>query len=157
MKQQHGKGLLAIRSLVMIVLGTVLFSFSERVGGDHFSIHLNERLLLKVFVFEEKGVKNIALTSADPNDVLRVRYSHCGKTGVKRALAIQDSHKRTLKRWSFAGNASPEMMVSMKEILSVAKKSRVENLQLVYSAVEIPEGMTLASFSASDNVKASLN
>lgn len=157
MKQKHGKGLLAIRSLVMIVLGTVLFSFSERVGGDHFSIHLNERLLLKVFVFEEKAVNNIALTSADASDVLRVRYSHCGKTGTERALAIQDSHKRTLKRWSFAGNASMEMKVSMDDILSVAKKSPNESLQLIYSSVEIPEGKALAAIRPSDNVKASLN
>ena len=157
MKQQHGKGLLAIRSLVMIVLGTVLFSFSERVGGDHFSIHLNERLLLKVFVFEEKGIKNIALPSADPNDVLRVQYSHCGKIGTERALAIQDSHRRTLKRWSFAGDASLEMKVNMNEILSVAKKSSNEGLQLIYSSVEIPEGKALAAISLSDNVKASLH
>ena len=156
MKQQHVTPSLAITSLVMIFLGSALFSFSEKIGGDHFSIHLNEKLLLQVYVTQERGLNNITLASAHPSDVLRVRYSHCGKTGTERSLAIQDSEKKVLKRWSFTGSALPEMTVSMQEILSASTNSPDEKLQLIYSSSEIPEGRVLTAISLAEGVHVSL-
>ena len=157
MLQQNGKKTLAIRSLQLVVLCTTVFAFSERIGVDSFTIHLNNKLMLREYVTAEARVKNLHLTRADASDVLKIRYSHCGKTGIKKSVAIENGRKEIIKAWHFPDDASAVMDVNVKEILAALRMDSGDgNFALVYSSLEIPKGRTLAAIVVSDENKASL-
>lgn len=145
----------AIRSLGVLVLCATLFSFSEKIGVDSFTIYLNDKLLIRQYVTPEERVKTVALNVSSSNDVLKVHYNHCGKIGTKRSMAIRDGKKKTLKTWYFSDNTPPVMDLGVKEVLVHRKDAGHQGLQLVYSCREIPEGMVLASIIISDESKAS--
>lgn len=155
---QRNRRPLAIRSLVLIALSAFLFSFSEKIGGDSYTIYLNDKLLLQEYVHGAKGVKSISLAESSSNDVLNVNYSHCGKIGVARNIVIKDAQQKVLKTWNFAdvsGNALPTMGFRVKEIL-VLQKNKGSKLNLVYSSKELPNGKLLAVIEIPDDTKASL-
>ena len=147
---------LAIRSLVLVALCATLFSFSEKIGADSFTIYLNDKLILQQYVGSKEGVKSLSLKTSDANDILKIQYSHCGKTGIKRNITIQDGHNKVLKTWQFSDNASAVMDFKVKEVLALPKNTGDQRLQLVYSSIEIPKGMVLAGIMVSDDNKASL-
>src|SRR5262245_14355036 len=89
-----------IRSLVLVAFGATMFSFSANPGGDSFTISLNNKTLIEQFVHRDKSVKNLSLNEASGDDVLKIHYSHCGKTGTTRAISLEAGHK-VLKSWSF--------------------------------------------------------
>src|SRR3990170_4852244 len=101
---QPGIKPLAIRSLLLVAFCATLFSFSDKIGADSFTIYLNNKLMLQQYVTSEAGVKSITINVSDGNDVLKVHYSHCGQIGVKRSMSIQDGHKKVLKTWQFPDN-----------------------------------------------------
>lgn len=145
-------------SLMLIALSAVLFSFSPRPGGDSFSISVNKKLLFQQFVHADKSIKAVSLTEAMGNDVLSVRYSHCGVNGKDRSITIKDVSDKVLKQWHFADIAEKsegEMNCKVKEILAISKTNKGK-LSLVYSSRELPEGRTLAAIETPDEVKASL-
>jgi hypothetical protein len=152
MHQQHVSGLLAIRSLVVLVLSAALFSFAEKPGGDSFSIYLNNKLLLEQHLWNERGVKEVSLASSEVSDVLKIQYSHCGKTGTARSIAVLNVENKTMKTWRFADN-EPGMELKAGEVLKMLKGS---GLHLVYTSTEIPEGKTLVNIAADDSSRASL-
>lgn len=145
-------------SLMLIALSAVLFSFSPRPGGDSFSISVNKKLLFQQFVHADKSIKAVSLTEAMGNDVLSVRYSHCGVNGKDRSITIKDASDKVLKQWHFADIAEKsqgDMNCKVKEILAIGKTNKGK-LSLVYSSRELPEGRTLAAIETPDEVKASL-
>jgi hypothetical protein len=153
---QQGKKTLAIRSLLLMVLCTTMFAFSERFGGDSFTIYLNDELLLREHVTAGATVKNLFLTG-DASDVLKIRYSHCGKTGINRSVAIQNGQKEIIKAWHFPDDGSPVMDIKVTEILAALPMNAVRpDFTLVYSSIEIPKGKALAAIGLSDENKASL-
>jgi|SRR5690349_3247086 len=155
MHQQHQGGYVAIRSLTVLVLCAALFSFDERPGGDTFSIYLNEKLLLQQHVWLERGVKDISLAGTKATDVLRIQYSHCGKTGTARSLAVLNGENKIIKTWSFADTDPVRMEVAVAELLKLQKTSG-RPLHLVYASTEMPEGKTLVNIEAPDAPRASL-
>lgn len=127
---------------LMIVFSSVLFSFTTSPGGDSFTIYLNNKLILQQYVHADKSVKTLSLSDANPNDELRVNYSHCGTVGKKRVLTIKNQQNKILKQFSFAdGNNS--MVCKVKDIPGLTKNSG--ELSLVYSSAEMPAGHVLAS------------
>lgn len=150
MFNQHVKKPLAIRSLMLLFLAAALFSFSE-VGGDSYTIYLGDKLMMKEHVMANRPVPDIAITGENAKGVLRVYYSHCGKTGVKRSVSVNDQDKKVLKTWSFSDNV--EMQVHLKDVVSAAGNSN--NLYLVYTSREIPGGKVLAGITL-PGIKASL-
>ena len=151
MFNQHVKKPLAIRSLMLLFLAAALFAFSE-VGGDSYTIYLGDKLMMKEHVMANRPVRNIHITGESNESVLRVYYSHCGKTGVGRSVSVRDRDKKNLKTWSFSDNA--EMQVHLRELVKVAGSSN--SVQLVYTSAEIPEGKLLAGITLPGSVKASL-
>ena len=157
MLQKHFSKQLAMISLVLIVLSTALFSFSGSTGVESFTIHLNEKLMLREYVTPEAGVKTLNLSRGDAEGVLKVHYNHCGKTGIERSLWIQDRKKNRLKTWDFSDHASPVMDFKVKELLTLSENIGNHGLYLVYTSREIPGGVVLASVVMSDRSEASLN
>jgi hypothetical protein len=151
MFKQHVKKPLAIRSLMLLFLAAALFAFSE-VGGDSYTIYVGDKLMMKEHVMANRPVPTISINAENAGDLLRVYYSHCGKTGVERSVSVNDRDKKVLKTWRFSDNV--EMEVHLKDVVSAAGNSNT--VQLVYTSREIADGKVLAGISLPGSVKASL-
>ncbi len=133
---------LIIISSLLIAASFTLFSFTIRWGGDSFTIHLNDKLLIKQFVYGDKNIKSIELKQNNAEDELRISYSHCGVVGKSKTITVKDQHDKVLKSWTFSdGQAS--MTCKVKDILGLEKGD--VSLRLFYSSKEMPGGLVLAS------------
>lgn len=149
MIQIRKKQSLAVRSLILVVCFALL-SFSENPGVDSYVIYLGDKVLLKEFVHQQRAIKTLLLDPDGASDVLKVNYSHCGKTGLKRSIAIVDVNKKILKTWSFVDGS--DMQLSLKDVVRVSQNG--QGVKMVYSSVELPDGKVLAGITVSDGLKA---
>jgi hypothetical protein len=158
MLQSNRSYVLAIGSLMLIAFCAALFSFSSRPGGDSISVSLNKQLLFQQYLHVDKEIRTVSLADASAEDVLHMKYSHCGQNGKDRNISVRDSDNKTLKQWSYADAAEKpvtDMSCKVKDILALHKTSKGK-LNLVYSSGELPEGRTLISVELPNAVKASL-
>jgi hypothetical protein len=137
---------IAYKTLALLAVCATLFSFSAYRGGDTFRIYLNNNLVFEQHVHLKEGVKSFELGKANYNDQLSVYYSHCGKPGKDRSIAIKDENNKTLKEWRFGDGSSAKSSMSCKvgEILDL-QKNKQGKLQLYYSSKELPKGHLLAA------------
>ena len=152
---QNASNPLAIRSLALVAMCATLFSFSAKIGGDSFTIYLNDTLMLQQHVTSDAGVKNFTLNVSNGEDVLKIHYSHCGKVGSGRSISIQNDDNKVLKTWNFSSNASAAMTFKVRDFPTVSNAGNQKFL-LVYSSKELPEGKLLATVLVSNGNKASL-
>jgi hypothetical protein len=136
------------RMVLPALLLPVLFSFMALPGGDRYEIYLNGKLILQQNVYGPMKLQSLALESATAKDQLVVHYSHCGTIGKSRSIAILDSHGKVLKKWSFADASGQKagMIIPVKELLTLQKNATGQELVLVYSAKELPDGRQLTAF-----------
>lgn len=134
------------KTLSLLAVCATLFSFSIYRGGDSFSIYLNNKLVFEQHVHMKEGVKSFELGKANYNDQLSIYYSHCGKPGKGRSIAIKDENNKTLKEWHFgdASNTKSSMTCKVGDILDL-QKNKEGKLQLYYSSKELPKGQILAA------------
>lgn len=137
---------IAAKTLALLALCATLFSFSSYRGGDSFSIYLNNKLVFEQHVSMKEGVKSFELGKANYNDQLSIFYSHCGKPGQGRSIAIKDENNKTLKEWKFGDGTSSKSSMNCKvgDILDL-QKNKEGKLQLYYSSKELPKGHLLAA------------
>jgi len=140
--------------LALLGLFTTLSAFSGNMGGDSFTIYLNNKLLLQQSVYGEEGVKSLQLDHASPNDQLMVYYSHCGKVGTDRSIILKDAQNKTLKEWQFAdaSGANTAMTCKVKDILDLQKGNT--RINLFYTSRELRNGRLLASLQLNDGKQA---
>ena len=153
--QQFNKKIGAMNIVLIAVICTFMFSFTKDAGGDSFEISLGDKVLIEQFVHRDKAIKTISLTDASANEILNVRYSHCGVVGSGRMLSLKGSSDNVLKTWNFPDAAKgtfPPMTCKVKDIIAEAKGQKVN---LVYASREMPDGKTLATI-VTNEVKASL-
>lgn len=124
---------------------SILSSFASPAGGDVFEVYLNQKLVFQQFVHMDKKIKDLSIGTANYNDELRIKYSHCGKTGNERKLALKDNKDKVIKQWLYKNGEKTSMKLPVKELLDVQKGSQGSNLKLVYSSRELPAGMELVS------------
>lgn len=124
-----------------------LFAFKAKAGGDLYEIYLNSKLILKQFATQPLNIKTLQLDRASADDKLVFFYSHCGKTGKDRRIAIKDDKGKILKEWKFADATagSESMVIPVKEILQLATNKSDGHVVIYYSAQELPRGRMLAS------------
>jgi hypothetical protein len=150
---------MAVKAILLLFV-SALFSFSEKgVGGDSYSIHLNDKLILQHYVHSNKEVKPISISESAANEMLSIRYSHCGKIGTSRTLAVTDEQNNVLKQVHFpdaSGETALSMTVKVKDILALRKGNSSKRVNLFYSAKELGEGRVLATLVLADETKASL-
>ncbi len=141
----------------ILALAAMLFSFSNKVGGEGFEIYLNNKVVLQQFGNEMKVVKTLRLDQSNENDELSVRYHHCGKVGKNRVITIKDGNDNVLKQWKFsdASSASASMTCKVKDILAL-QKGKDKTIKLYYSSTELPQGRQLASIVAGTKAVAKL-
>jgi hypothetical protein len=151
---------LAIKAVLLLCVST-LFSFSEHVGvgGDSYSIHLNDRLLLQHYVHSKKELAPIGISENAVNDMLRIRYSHCGKIGTSRSIAVTDEQNNVLKQIHFpdaSGETALSMTMKINDIVALRKGNINKRVRLLYSSKELEGGLVLATLVIGDETKASL-
>ena len=143
-----------IKLLGFAIVSAALFSFS-RIGGDSYTIHLNEKQLVQYYVHSKTATPSISLAQAGANDQLFVYYNECGQIGTARKLSIRDEKDNVLKEWEFA-NATGEhtpMAFKAKEIAAL-KKNGGSKFKLFYASKRVSGGQLLATIDATDNLKA---
>ena len=141
----------------MVALCLGFLSFSDRKGGDSLEIYLNNKLVVEQFMYRDKTVKSLVLTDANYNDKLSVRYSHCGRPGTERSIALKDAQDRVVKQWTFANSngKNTDMSCNVKDIMDLQKTKGQLTLRLFYTSNELPKGMVLVSVTKSNTSVAS--
>lgn len=131
-----------VLSVLLLTMSSFLVSFSSGWGGDSFTIHLNDKLIVKQYVYGDKTIKEVELKQSNSNDELRISYSHCGAMGKNRIITVKDQKGKVLKQWSFS-DKQESMICKVKDILGLEKGNI--SLRLFYSSTEMPKGHVLAS------------
>jgi hypothetical protein len=142
-----------MKGLVWIAFCTTLFSFSK-IGGDSYTIHLNEKKLVENYVHSKAVTPTISLSQTTSSDQLFVYYNECGKIGKERKLSIRDEKDTILREWKFT-NATGEhtpMICKAKEIHAL-KNNGNNKLKLFYTSRDV-KGQLLATLEVADNLKA---
>lgn len=145
---------LLFKSFVWLTLCVTLFSFSK-IGGDHYTIHLNDKQILERFVYSKEAIPSFSLDQAAANGQLSVYYSECGKIGTARKLSVKDDKGNVLAGWQFE-NAVQEhtpMNFNVKDILALKQKGS-NNVKLFYSSREVSKDRLLATIVLADELKA---
>lgn len=134
------------KTLTLLALCATLTSFAAYRGGDSFSIFLNGKPILEQRLAMKEGVKSFDLSKANYNDQLSIIFSHCGKPGKGRSIAIKDEQNKTLKEWHYGDGANVKSSMSCKagDIIDL-QKNKTGKLKLYYSSQEIPAGQLLAA------------
>jgi hypothetical protein len=147
---------IAIKTIVLIAVCTIGFSFSGKSGGDVFEIYLNDKLISQQFVTRHEAVKTLQLDQSVSDGQVIIHYSHCGQTGKDRYIIIKDAQNRIVKKWHFADATGDEknMSCSVKEILDL-QKNNGRQLSLYYVSKELPDGRLLASIVLNTDTKRS--
>lgn len=134
-----------IASAAMVITAITLLSFRANAGGDYFKVYLNNKLILEQHLWEPLKLTQLQLDKANMNDELTFHFSHCGKLGNGRKIAVKDAKGNMIKEWKFAdapGSRQSGMVIPVKEILALQQN----DLQFYYSAKELPKGQLVGSF-----------
>jgi hypothetical protein len=90
-----------VKLFTCVALSAFLFSF-YRIGGEAYTIHMGDRLLIEKHVTLKSAVPNFSLYQGDAGEELFIYYSHCGQIGVSRSIGITDNQNRVFKEWKYA-------------------------------------------------------
>lgn len=133
-----------IKSLALIIASIAFVSFKNIPGGEGFEISLNSKIVLQQFGSDMEKIKSIRIFSASDNDLLSIKYHHCGRIGKNRTVTVKDEQNKILKEWKYTDvkNAYAAMNCSVTEIIALKKQTGA--LQLYYSSSELPNGRLLA-------------
>jgi hypothetical protein len=136
------------KTCMLVAVATMLVSFVPNFGGEGFEISLNGKVLVQQYGKNMDIVKTLSLEGASPNDLLTVRYHHCGKIGKNRVISIKDAQGKLVKEWRFKDVAEPvgEMSCKVQDLISL-KKGNEAVLKLYYASTELPNGRQLAAVS----------
>lgn len=131
----------------LLVIGSIISSFTAMPGGEGFEIYLDNKVIMQRFGKELNTVQALQLDSRAANSQLTIKYHHCGKAGKNREIAIRDAQNNILKEWKFADSkdAFSPMSCAVKDIFNLQKGSKSFTLNLYYTSSELPNGRTLAS------------
>lgn len=133
-----------ITSAALVMICITLLSFRAKAGGDYFKVYLNNKLILEQAMHEPFNLKQLQLTKANAGDQLVFHYSHCGKLGNSRKIAVKDGKGNLIKEWKFADAAGKQsgMVIPVKDLLALQQN----DLEFYYTAKELPKGQLVGSF-----------
>lgn len=137
--------------LAFAIACLALCSFSLRLGGDSFTIHLNNKLLVQHHVASKDKTPSISLDARSANDQLAVYFNECGQIGRERKLTLKDNQDKVLKEWSYAnvtGEHTP-MTFTTKDV-TTANKNKSSALRLYYSSREASKERLLVTITFGD-------
>jgi len=138
-----------IKIFALITLCLTAFGFTSRFGLDSFTIHLNDRLILKQTVNQPLNLRVLQLDKAKDNDRLHFTYTHCQKkdgAGTGRSITLRDEKGTAIRKWAFvnAKGSDLRMTIGVKELIKLQKMRPTEELSLHYTSSELPKGEMLS-------------
>jgi hypothetical protein len=138
---QH-KTFLSVLAAFLLFVPTMALTIG---GVDSYEIYLNNKLITRQVVTQPLSLQHLELTAANSNDELVVRYSHCGKIGTARKIAIKDASGKIVKEWKFANATGSDkgMTIPVKEVLQLQQLFAKTALSLYYISDELPAGRLL--------------
>jgi hypothetical protein len=154
LKHDAMKNLIA---LAVVALAATLSSFNY-MGGDTYTVSLNNKQIIKERVHGQTMVPTVSLDNAIPTDEYQVYYSECGQIGKARTLSIRDENNKTLKEFRFADVTGDEHipMALKAGDLSALQKKGSGKLKLVYVSAIRNDGQLLAYLVFKNNNTAAL-
>jgi hypothetical protein len=135
----------SISRFAWVILVVTMSSFTFNLGGESYTIHLNNKLLVEHYLTSKAVTPSFSLDQAGANDELSIYYNECGKIGKERKLTIKDEQDNVLKTWSFTntiGEHTP-MICKAKDIIALKQNER-NTLKLYYSSKEVSSERFLA-------------
>jgi hypothetical protein len=144
----HSKQKFFLAVFSILLCGT---AFKAKAGLDSYEIYLNNKLILKQYVNQPLTLESLGLDQSNINDRLVIHYSQCNapdKLGKGRSISVKDASGNTIKKWNFADAKSGQtgMVVPVRELLQLEKKTPLSKLSLYYSAEGHATGQLLANF-----------
>lgn len=135
------------RLFIVITICSLLFSFTNKKGGEGFEIFLDQQVLLQQFGNQLNNVKSLSLNQSLSGKMLTVKYHHCGVSGTKRSISIRNEKNAVLKEWHYPdeGYNNKNMSISVSELLKLKSAAGAGKLKLYYLSAELPNGRVLAS------------
>ena len=136
------KNLLA---LAVVALGATLSSFTY-MGGDSYTISLNNKQIVKERVHGQVSVPTVSLDKAIATDEYQIFYSECGQIGKTRSLSIRDEKNKTLKEFKFTdvtGGEHTPMALKAGDLTALQQKGSGK-LKLIYVSATHEDGQLLA-------------
>ncbi len=126
-------------------------AFTARAGLDSYEIYLNNKLILKQYVNQPLRLESLGLNASNSNDKLVIYYDQCNapdKIGKGRTISVIDAKGNTIQKWNFANakKGKTGMVIVVKELLALEKKSPLAKLSLYYAAEGSTPGQLLAHF-----------
>ncbi len=112
---------------------------TAKAGVDSYSIYLNKKLLLKQSLDKPLNLQSLHLDKANANDQIIIYYSQChapNKIGSGRSIIVKDAEGRKIKEWKFQDvkGSNTAMVIPVKDLLALEKKSAATTLVLFYQA-----------------------
>jgi hypothetical protein len=134
------------KSVLLLLISTVLFSFLPKPGGEGFEIYLNNKVVIQKFGNEINTVQSLQLEQSLSNAQIVIKYHHCGRVGKNRIVTIKDGQNKVLKEFRYADTATPvaAMSLNVKDILSL-KKGGTAVLKLYYVSSELAQERLLTT------------
>lgn len=137
-----------IKLFTLMTLGFATLGFTTKFGLDSYEIYLNNKLMLKQTVNQPLSLRVLQLDKANDSDQLRITYTHCmiKGAGKDRSIVLKDEKGNTLKKWAFADATGSDlsMVIPVKELLALQKSNAQHELNLHYTARELPKAQMLA-------------
>lgn len=140
---------------ILLVLGTLLYSFAKPYGGEGYQVLVNNKIVLDRFGKNMDQVQTLSLAEYPADAQISIKYYHCGKVARNRVIELKNEQQQVIKRWRFidvAESFSP-MHCSMKEISLVQVSKSTERVDLYYSSSELPDGRLLVKLVNKDLAK----
>jgi hypothetical protein len=136
-------------TILVITLGTLT---AQAGGADSYEIYLNNKLLLKQFVTQPLTLNSLQLNKSNLNDKLVIYYSHCGVIGTGRKITIRDEKGNTIREWKFANvsGSNTGMTIAVKDLLQMEKQYAKNQLNIFYTAEQLPQGRMLTGVRFTD-------
>lgn len=134
------------KTMLLLLISTILFSFLPKPGGEGFEIYLNNRIVIQKFGKEINSVQSLQIDPSLNNAQIIVKYHHCGRVGKNRVITIRDGQNKMLKEFRYADAAKPvsAMLLNVKDILSL-KKGNTAALKLYYVSSELTQERLLTT------------
>lgn len=128
-----------------ILIISMLCSFMSNLGGEHYSIYLNNNLLTRQVIAHQEKIPALRIGASIQGNI-SIHYDHCGQIGKSRTLSLRTGENKVIKTWNFDDTlgAKSKMIVEVNEITRLLQKQSPATL--VYSSKELREGRVLATF-----------
>lgn len=132
------------------VAALVLMSFTPRLGGYSYTIHLNNKQVSEHYLTSKFETPTLSLTNNDLKGTLTIYFNECGEIGKGRKLSLRDANQKTLKEWSYANSITKHdpMDVSLSDISSLLASGKVA---IYYSSERVTKPQVIANLATSVN------